>query len=88
MILRRECLCHNVYEIFESINLSEFDNTGSIQMSRMVERHIDMLGLVARYRRTDGAQRAVRVAVNKWNRSFGGNVSIKVYEPLGFSSCF
>jgi hypothetical protein len=45
-------------------------------MSRIVERHIDMLGLVARYRRTDGAQRAVRVAVNKWNRSFAGNVSM------------
>jgi hypothetical protein len=76
MLLRRECLRHNVCEIFESIDLSEFDNTGSVQMSRIVERHIDMLGLVARYRRTDGAQRAVRVAVNKWNRSFAGNVSM------------
>ena len=33
MLLRRECLRHNVCEIFESIDLSEFDNTGSVQVN-------------------------------------------------------
>jgi len=88
MLLRQKCLGHNVGEDLESIELSEFDNTGSVKMSRVVERHIDMLGLVARYRRAYGAQCAVRVAVDKWDYGFAGNVSMQVYESLGFSSCF
>jgi len=57
-------------------------------MSRVVKRHIDMFGLVARYRRAYGAQRAVRVAVDKWDYGFTGNVSMQICESLGFSSCF
>ena len=76
MLLRRKCLGHNVGEVLESVDLSEFDNTGSVKMSRVMKRHIDMLGLVARYRRAYGAQRAVRIAVDKWDHGFAGNVSM------------
>ena len=45
-------------------------------MSKVVKRYIDMLGFVARYRRAYGAQRAVRVAVDKRDHGFTGNVSM------------
>jgi len=45
-------------------------------MSRVMKRHIDMLSLVARYRRVYGAQRAVRVAVDMRDYGFTGNVSM------------
>jgi len=76
MLLRRKCLGHNVGEVLESIDLSEFENTCSVKMSRVVKRHIDMFGLVARYRRAYGAQCAVRVAVDKRDHGFTGNVSM------------
>jgi len=88
MLLRWQCLRHNVRKVLESIDLSEFNNTSSVKMSRVVNRHIDMLGLVARYRRAYGAQGAVQVAVDKWDLGFTGNVSMQIYESLGFSSCF
>jgi len=75
MLLQRKCLRHNLCEVLESVDLSEFDNTGSVKVSRIVERHIDMLGLVACYRRADGAPRVVGVTVNKWDHGFAGNVS-------------
>jgi len=59
MLLQWYCLRHNVCKVLESINLSEFNNTSSVKMSRVVKRHIDILGLVARYRRAYGTQRAV-----------------------------
>jgi len=77
MLLRQsKYLGHNVGEVLESIDLSEFDNTGSVKMSRVLRRHLGMLGLVARYRRADGTQRAIRVAVNEWDYGFAGNVSM------------
>jgi translation initiation factor 2 alpha subunit (eIF-2alpha) len=76
VLLLRKCLRHNVCEIFKSIGVSEFEDTGSVQISRIVVRNSDMLRVVARYRRTDGAQHVVRVAVNKRNRSSAGNDSM------------
>jgi len=75
MLFRGKGLRHDVRKAPGSIELSGFGNTGSVEISRIVERHIDMLGLVAGYRGTNGAQRAIRIAVNKWNHGFTGNVS-------------
>jgi hypothetical protein len=76
ILLCRKSLCQDVCKVLEGIDFGEFDNTSSVQMARIVERHIDMLGLVARYRGTDSAQCAVRVAVDKWYDSFSGDVSV------------
>jgi len=78
MLLRWQCVHHNVCKVLKSIDLSEFNNTSSVKMSRVVKRHIDMLGLVARYRRAYGAQQAIRVAVDKQDHGFTGNVSMQI----------
>jgi len=76
MLFRSKSLRHDVCEVLEGVDFSEFDDTGSVKMSRIVKWHVDMLGLVACYRGTNGAQCAVRVAVNNWNCSFTGDVSM------------
>ena len=51
-----------------------------------MERHINTLGLFACYHRAYGAQCVVRVAVDKWDYGFPGNVSMQVYESLAHRS--